>query len=415
MRVAAGDDVRRGQILFEDKKSPGMRFTAPGSGRVVAVHRGDRRAFQSVVIDLSTEDRANRVGSADQATFAAFSGKHPSGMSRDEVKEILLESGEWTAVRARPFGRIANPESEPRSIFVTAVDSNPLSSPVDAVLAGRHGDFERGLQGLARLTKGPVFVCTAEETNVPVPSGEPFRHERFAGPHPSGTVGYHIHVLDPVDRNKTVWYVGYQDVAAFGRLFEKGELDVVRVVSLAGPSVERPRLLRTRRGAFIDEMVERELVPGEHRVISGSVLSGRKAMGDAEGYLGRFHNQVSAIPEDRARTFLGWLAPGADMFSVKPAFLSRLSPGKKFRFTTSTNGSERAIIPIGSYEKVMPMDLLPAHLLRALVMKDVERAQMLGCLELEEEDVALCSFVDVGKTDFGGYLREVLTTIEKEG
>lgn len=415
MFVRVGDDVRRGQALFEDKKTPGVRYASPGSGRVVAIHRGERRTFESVVIELSREDRSGRPGSADQVRFSSFSGKHPSSLSRDEVRELLVESGEWTAIRARPFGKVADPARAPHSVFVTAMDTNPLAAPVDEALEGRHADFEKGMHALAKLTDGPVFVCTAEETTVPVPSAAGFRHETFRGPHPAGTAGYHIHVLDPVDRNKTVFYVGYQDVAAIGHLFASGELSLERVISLAGPVVRSPRLLRTRRGAFLDEMVEGELEPGDNRVISGSVLSGRKAMGEVGGYLGRYHLQISALAEDRRREFLGWLSPGADKYSVKPAFLSSLIPGKKFRLTTSTNGSPRAIVPIGSYEKVMPMDILPTFLLRALVMKDEERAEALGCLELDEEDLALLSFVDVGKTDFGYYLREVLTKIEKEG
>jgi Na+-transporting NADH:ubiquinone oxidoreductase subunit A len=413
MHAKVGDDVRRGQLLMEDKKMPGVRFTSPGSGKIVAVHRGDRRAFQSIVVELSSADRAGRVGAPDQVSFSSFSGSHPNTLNRDEVRELLIESGQWTALRARPFGRVASPETVPHSIFVTAMDSNPLAPSVDDALEGRHGDFERGLAALTKLTDGPVYVCTAEASTVPVP--EACQHEVFRGPHPAGTVGYHIHTIDPVSRNKTVWYINYQDVVGVGVLFDKGELYLDRVVSLAGPVVSRPRQIRTRLGASTDDLVDGELASGENRVISGSVLSGRKAMGEALGYLGRYHLQISAIREDREREFLGWLAPGADKFSVKPAFLSKLIPGKKFAFTSSTNGSPRAIVPIGSYEKVMPMDILPTFLLRALVMGDVERAEQLGCLELEEEDVALCSFVCPGKIDYGVHLRNVLTTIEKEG
>ncbi len=413
MHVKVGDEVRRGQLLFQDKKTPGVRFTSPGAGKVVAVHRGERRAFQSFVIELASADRSGRVGAADQVSFESFSEKSPGRSTREEVKALLLESGEWTALRGRPFGRIANPAVVPHSIFVTAMDTNPLAPDVDQIVEGRRAPFERGLAAMAKLTDGPVYVCTAEETNIAVPDG--FRHARFRGPHPAGTVGYHIHRLDPVDQKKTVWYIDCQDVAAIGSLFETGELQLERVVSLAGPSVSRPRVLRTRVGASADEMTAGELADGEQRVISGSVLSGRKAMGEIGGFLGRYHHQISVIRESREREFLGWLLPGSDKFSVKAAFLSALLPRKKFAFTTSTNGSPRAIVPIGSYEKVMPMDILPTFLLRALVMHDVERAQELGCLELEEEDLALLSFVCPGKTDYGVYLREVLTIIEKEG
>lgn len=413
MHVQEGDEVRRGQLVMEDKKLPGVRFTAPGSGKVVAIHRGERRVFESIVIELSSVDRAGRVGAPDQVSFSSFTGKHPNTLSRDDVRALLVESGEWTALRARPFGRVADPEGVPHSIFVTAMDTNPLAPSVEEILEGRHGEFERGLAALTKLTDGSVYVCTAAESSVPVP--EPCRGEVFRGPHPAGTAGYHIHRLDPVNREKVVWYVNYQDVVAVGALFDKGELHLERVVSLAGPAVTRPRQIRTRVGASTDAMVEGELESGENRVISGSVLSGRKAMGEVHGFLGRYHAQVSVIREGREREFLGWLAPGIDKFSVKSTFLSKLVPGKKFAFTSSTNGSPRAIVPIGSYEKVMPMDILPTFLLRALVMGDVERAEQLGCLELEEEDIALCTFVCPGKIDYGVHLRNVLTTIEKEG
>jgi Na+-transporting NADH:ubiquinone oxidoreductase subunit A len=285
-------------------------------------------------------------------------------------------------------------------------------------LEGHSGDFERGLLALAKLTEGVVFVCTDRSTVVPLPTatdGERFRLEQFVGPHPSGTVGFHIHRLDPVNRGKTVWHLGLQDAIAIGRLFETGKLHVERIVSLAGPAVSRPRLIRTRLGASTDVLVEGELVEGENRVISGSVFCGRKASGEVHGYLGRYSQQISVLREGREREFFGWFAPGLEKFSVSSTFLSKVIPGKRFGLTTSTNGSRRAIVPIGLYERVMPMDLMPTHLLRALLMRDVETSEELGCLELDEEDLELCTFVDPGKNDFGPYLRDVLTTIEKEG
>jgi Na+-transporting NADH:ubiquinone oxidoreductase subunit A len=415
MHVEVGDDVQRGQLLLEDKRMPGVRYTAPGAGRVAAVHRGERRALQSVIIELSQNDRGGR---GEEVSFRSFTGKHPSGLTRDEVRELLLESGMWTALRARPFGRVASPDERPHSIFVTAVDSHPLAPLALPILEGHSGDFERGLLALAKLTEGVVFVCTDRSTVVPLPTatdGERFRLEQFVGPHPSGTVGFHIHRLDPVNRGKTVWHLGLQDALAIGRLFETGKLHVERIVSLAGPAVSRPRLIRTRLGASTDVLVEGELVEGENRVISGSVFCGRKASGEVHGYLGRYSQQISVLREGREREFFGWFAPGLEKFSVSSTFLSKVIPGKRFGLTTSTNGSRRAIVPIGLYERVMPMDLMPTHLLRALLMRDVETSEELGCLELDEEDLELCTFVDPGKNDFGPYLRDVLTTIEKEG
>ena len=239
--------------------------------------------------------------------------------------------------------------------------------------------------------------------------------ESFSGPHPSGTVGLHIGLLDPVGSAKTVWHVGLQDLLGIGALVLTGKLDVVRLVSLAGPGVKKPCLLRTRLGASVDELVAGDLCDGENRVISGSILNGRAAAGDVLGYLGRFHNQITVLAEGREREFMGWLAPGSNKFSLSRLFLSALSPKKKFKFTTTTNGSPRAIVPIGLYEQVMPLDILPTFLLRSLACDDMEQSLKLGCLELDEEDLALCSFVDPGKTDFGTLLRRNLELIEREG
>ena len=413
MQVKVGDAVKRGQVLFDDKKTAGVRYTAPGAGKVGAIHRGERRALQSVVIELSRGEMEGRGG--DAVTFSSYKGSHPSSLGRDDVAALLLESGLWTALRARPFGKVADPAAVPHSIFVTAVDTQPLAPDPNVVLAGRDSDFKRGLAALSKLTDGTVFVCTGETMPFEVAGEAGVQVEQFVGPHPAGSPGYHIHRLDPVDRNKLVWHVGYQDVLAIGTLFGTGELEVERVVSLAGPAVNEPRLLRTRLGAETASLVDGEIAEGENRVLSGSVLSGRIASGEEVGYLGRYHQIVSVLREDRERSFLGWMGPGLNQFSVVNAFVSKLMPGKQFPLTTSTNGSRRAIVPIGMYEKVMPFDIMPTFLLKALVMGDVERAEELGCLELDEDDLALCTFVCPGKNDYGPYLREILTTIEKEG
>ncbi len=413
MRVTVGDDVKRGELLFEDKKRPGVRFTAPAAGTVVAIHRGDRRSFRSIVIELSREEREGR--GADAVSFGSFSGRHPSGLSDDDVRELLVDSGLWVSIRARPFSRVADPQTRPPAIFVTAIDTEPFAPHVDVVLEGVHGGFERGLAALSRLTDGVVYVCTALDSGVPMPAGERIRHEEFVGVHPTGTAGLHIHLLDPVARGKLVWHVGYQEVVAIGRLFETGELAVDRVVALAGPAQPRPRLVRTRIGASTADLLADAPVDDGTRVVSGSLLAGRLAAGDTVGFLGRYHRQVCLIREGRDRELLGWLAPGLGKFSASRTFLSTLVPHRRFAFNTSTNGSRRAIVPVGLYERVMPMDLLPTPLLRALVMQDVERAEELGCLELDEEDLALCSFVCPSKLDYGAALRAVLTTIETEG
>jgi Na+-transporting NADH:ubiquinone oxidoreductase subunit A len=275
----------------------------------------------------------------------------------------------------------------PRSIFITATDSNPLAARPELVIARHRDDFLHGLTVVAGLTEGPTFLCQA-------PGGEPLaggpasvETVEFSGPHPSGLVGTHIHFLDPVSAERTVWHLGYQDVIAIGRLFTTGRLWVERTVALAGPGVERPRLISSRLGANIDELTHGELREGHHRVISGSILSGRQAAGPL-AFLGRFHNQISVIAEAAPREDCGWLVPRRSK-----AFSAYL----------------------GGFERVMPLDILATPLLKALLVEDHEMSQALGCLELDEEDLALCTFVCPSKFDYGALLRTCLTAIEMEG
>ena len=413
--VQTGDTVKRGQVLFEDKKTPGVLYTSPGAGTVTAVHRGERRALQSVVIELNENERAGKTGDDDRVAFGAYAGGDLSAYNRDGVQSLLVESGLWTAFRTRPFSKVPRPGTVPHAIFVTAMDTNPLAGSVEVIVGDRQADMDAGLQAIAQLTDGQVHFCRASGSPL-LPAGKTGAQiHDFSGPHPAGTPGLHIHAIAPVSHNRTVWHLGIQDVLAIGHLFRTGDLEVDRIIALAGPVVKRPRLLKTRLGASLDSLTAGELNEGENRVISGSVLSGRAASGDITGYLGRYHVQVSALAEDRERVFFGWLDPGLDKFSVTTAYISSLIPEKKFAFGTSTNGGERAMVPIGSYEKVMPFDLLPTFLLRALIVDDVEEAEALGCLELDEEDLALCTFVCPAKYDYGPILRRNLLTIEKEG
>ena len=423
MRVREGDAVSRGDVLFEDKKTPGVRFTAPLGGRVAAVHRGERRAFLSLVIEVNPDERAGG-GSAGHAP-SGWSGRHPDALSDDAVRDLLLESGEWTAIRTRPFGRVANPEAKPRAIFVTAMDSAPLApDPVTAV-SGRETDLEWGLAALLRLTDGPVFVCSRAGRRLPVDETGRIRHEEFRGPHPAGTAGLHIHRLAPVRRGQEAWHLDAQDLASIGGLFRTGAGDALRVVALGGPPVRSPGLLRMPIGALLTGFAAPEPAPGRDpgepppgelgRVISGSLLAGRTAADEVTGYLGRYHRQVTVLEEDHRRRLLGWLAPGVGAVSVSRAYLSTLLPARPRRITTGTNGSRRAIVPIGTYDKVMAFDIPAAMLCRALLMEDIERAEELGALELIEEDVGLLTFACPAKNDYGPALRRVLDTLEKEG
>ncbi|MDR1238833.1 MAG: Na(+)-translocating NADH-quinone reductase subunit A [Treponema sp.] len=405
MAVQVGDRVKLGQVLFSDKKTPGVQFTSPGAGVVSAINRGAQRVFQSVVIDLEGEDAVS---------FPRYTDEELEQLSAEKARENLRQSGLWTALRTRPYSKTPAVDSEPASIFVTAIDTHPLAPDPELVIAEYKEDFIRGITVLSRLTSGVIYVCAGKKGQLPGEGLSKTHFERFAGPHPAGLPGTHIHFLDPVDAHKTVWHIGYQDVIAIGKLFSTGKLWVERVVSLAGPVVARPRLLRTRLGADLNELTAGELVSGENRIVSGSVFGGRAAVGPL-AFLGRYHQQVSCLREGKEREMFSFLRPGANKHSILRVVLSSFIPGKRFAFSTTTNGSPRPIVPMGNYEAVMPLDILPTQLLRYLVAGDTDMAQKLGCLELDEEDLALCSYVCAGKYEYGPILRDVLTRIEKEG
>lgn len=404
MAVTIGDTVKRGQLLFEDKKNPGVRFTSPAAGKVTEVNRGAKRAFQSVVVEVDGDDEITFESHADA-----------SSLTREQVVSGLNEAGLWTALRARPFSRTPGLEETPHSLFITAIDTNPLCAKPELIITERGEDFRTGVQILSHLTDGKVFLVSSPGVTLPGEELSGIDDVEFDGPHPAGLPGTHIHFLDPVGENKSVWHIGYQDVISVGHLFRTGRLDSSRVISLAGPGVKNPRLIRTVSGAAVSDLTVDQLNTGELRIISGSVLSGRTAA-EPDNYLGRYHVQVSVLREGREREFLGWQKPGFDKFSIKRVFASGFfGRGQKYDFTTSTGGSRRAMVPIGMYEDVMPLDILPTFLLRALIVGDTEQAAALGALELDEEDLALCTFVCPGKYDYGPILRDNLTTIERDG
>lgn len=406
MEVKEGDQVDKGQLLFTDKKCEGVNYTAPAAGVIKGIHRGPKRVLLSVEIEVAASEKSINFGAHKRAALA--------DLSREAVQKQLVESGQWTAIRTRPYGKVPVPGSVPNSIFVTAMDSNPLTANPDVIIAEQLDAFKDGLTVLAKLTAGPVWVCRAADSKLPSFSAGQVREESFAGPHPAGNPSTHIHFLDPVGASKSVWVVAYQEVIAIGKLFTTGELYTDRVVALAGPQVREPKLLRTRVGASTTELTAGQLHEGDNRVISGSVFNGHHARG-ALAFLSRLAQQVSVLREGRERELFGYLSPGLNRHSVLGIYLSKLTPGKKLPLTTTTNGSERAMVPVGGYEAVMPLDILPTQLLRALVVRDTDAAQQLGALELIEEDLALCTYACVGKFEYGPILRENLTQIELEG
>ena len=405
MHVREGDSVKLGQPVFTDKRNPDVHFTAPAAGTVTAVNRGARRSLQSIVI---------RIDGDDALEFESFPAAQLPQLGYEQVRRVLLESGLWNAFRTRPFSHIPRPDTRPAALFVNAMDTNPLA-PDPAVIIADAGDaFANGLQVVTSLTDGPVYVCTAPDSGIGVPAGDKFRHAEFAGPHPAGLVGTHIHFLEPVSESRTVWHTNYQRIIALGRLFTSGRLPTDKVVAVGGPMARNPRLLRTRIGASLQELLDGEIENGRVRIISGSVLSGHQASGPL-AYLGRYHNQVTLLGEGSERELFAWMRPGVRKYSSERAFAGHLLNGNGYAMTTTQNGSPRAMVSIGSFEKIMPLDVLATPLLKALLVEDTDKARALGCLELDEEDLALCSFVCNGKYDYGPFLRMNLDEIEANG
>lgn len=402
MLVREGDVVKEGSPLFEDKKNPGVIITSPAAGTVSAINRGAKRALVSVVVDIDGDDAED---------FSA--GTELTNLEQVQIRETLQKAGLWVAFRTRPYGKVPNVDATANSIFINAMDTNPLAVDPSVIINEFATEFATGINLLSKFDV-PVYVCKAPDAKLPESNAGKVQVANFAGKHPAGLTSTHVHFIDPVNAEKSVWTLGYQDVISIGKLFMTGRVDVQRHVAVAGPLVNSPRVFSTRCGANISQLIDGRITEGKKRVISGSVLNGHEAK-ESTDYLGRYDNQVSVIEENDDREFMGWIAPGFNRFSLLNVFVANFFKPKAYNITSSQNGSPRAIVPIGAYESVMPLDILPTPLVKSLLVKDTDSAQELGCLELVEEDLALCSFVDPGKHDFGPVLRSTLTQIEIEG
>ena len=405
--VAVGDHVKIGQPLFTNKRNPGINFTSPGAGVITQINRGAKRALRSIVIKLDEKE--------EHIEFPVISSKDLETTSADEIRKTLQESGAWTAIRTRPYSQVPKADAVPVGIFIKAIDTDPLSINPGLVINHHADAYLDGLKAIAKLTPGKVYVCQHENETLPVSNETKVETKKFSGKHPAGLVGTHIHNIMPVGDKRTVWHLHYQDVIALGKLFTTGRRFVDRFISLAGPMVKEPRIIKSRMSASTNEMVAGQLHPGNARVIAGSVLSGFHAVG-TRAYMGRFTLQVSVVSEGQPRQFLHWVNPFLKQFSVMNVFTNALVKNEqKFTFSSSQQGSPRAMVPLGNYEEVMPLDILPTQLLRALLVRDTETAQKLGCLELDEEDLALCTFVCHSKYEYGPALRACLEIIERDG
>ena len=404
MLVNPGDKVTVGQKLFTDKKNQGVVFTSPGCGTVNSINRGERRKFESIIIDLDGEDTITFCEPSD----------NPEALEPQSIRELLINSGLWTTLRTRPYGKIPAIDSEPVSLFITATDTSPLAADPLVIINEYQAAYQIGLKILRRLVSCPIHYCTGADQLQPFEEVDGLEYWSFQGPHPAGLPSTHIHFIDPVHENKTVWHIGYQDVIDIGYLFMTGHLRTERVVALAGSGVIQPSLIQTRIGASLRELSRRELSLDELRMISGSVLSGRESTGNFS-FLGRLHDQVSVIEDSSGRSIFNWLLPGKGRFSIRPVFSSAYIKNPAFPMNTSLWGGKRAIYPLGTYDEVMPLDIIATSLLKSISVCDTEKSKALGALELIEDDLGLCGFVCPGKNEFGPVLREVLTAIELGG
>jgi Na+-transporting NADH:ubiquinone oxidoreductase subunit A len=404
MKVEVGATVNRGSILFVDKKKPEILFRSPAAGTVREVVRGERRAIQRVIIDVSG-DTAER--------FDKYSADQIKNLSTSQAKEILLKSGLWPAIRQRPYSKIADLEVSPKSIFISAVDSAPLQAETDMLLQGQEKNFQLGIQMLSRLTEGKIHLSVSARTKAFFANISGVELHEFSGPHPAGNVGVQIHHIDRIQAGQKVWYLSPRHVAQIGGFLSTGEYPGSKTYAITGSELEKRHYVTATEGALVSDLVGVELNNTRQRVISGNVLTGTKS--SSRGFVGFYDDMLTVIPELEGRRFFGWLRLGMNANSFWPIFLSKLTPKKKLSPSTDMNGEERAFVSTGKYEKVVPMDVLPVHLCKAILVEDIELMEKLGIYEVAPEDFALCSYICPSKIEFGDIIQKGIETMEKEG
>jgi len=401
--VKPGDLVKIGTPLFYDKNHPEIKFTAPVSGKIAEITRGERRRVLAIVIESDGRDDCLQFTKAD-----------PSALSREEILSNIIESGMWPVIRQRPYSVIADPGDNPKSIFISGFDTSPLAPEYDFLVRDFQNEFQKGIDALRKLTTGKIHLSLNEKTR----SVETYLNVTgteihfFEGPHPAGNVGIQIHHIDPINKGDIVWFVGPLDVIRIGKLFLTGYIDNSNIVAVAGSEINRPGYYKSFRGASISPLLKNNLKEGENRFISGNVLTGSKI--EKDGYIGFYDNQLTVIPEGKYYDFLGWAMPGLKKYSVSRSFFSWLNPLKEYRLDTNLKGGRRSFVLTGEYEKVLPMDIHPLYLIKAILAEDIDKMEQLGIYEVDEEDFALCEFICSSKTDVQAIIRKGLDLMKKE-
>ncbi|MCF8379932.1 MAG: Na(+)-translocating NADH-quinone reductase subunit A [Bacteroidales bacterium] len=401
--VKVDDKVKVGSTLFFDKYNPRVKFTSPVSGKISSVNRGERRRILEVVIAPDDTD-----------SFVDFKIGDLGKLSREQIIELLLESGMWPSIIQRPFAVIANPELSPKAIFISGFDSSPLAPDYDFMLKDSQTEFQKGIDVLSKLTDGKVHLSV----DASYPATETYSMaknvslHKFKGPHPAGNPGIQIHHIDPVNKGEVVWHVNPAEVVRMGKLFMEGKVDNTISIAVAGSEVLKPAYFKAIRGAAVESIISGNITEGNNRIISGNVLTGTRL--SKAGFLGYYDHMISVIPEGDHFDFIGWASLGIGKYSVSRTFWSWLTPNKEFKIDTNLKGGVRAFVMSGEYEKVFPMDILPVHLLKAIIVEDIDKMEKLGIYELAEEDMALCEFVCTSKIEVQKILREGLNLMKKE-
>ncbi|MEY4460151.1 MAG: hypothetical protein RL429_140 [Bacteroidota bacterium] len=399
LAVKEGDRVLAGDILFTDKANPQIAIASPVSGEVARIERGDKRKILAVVVLADAQQSYRSVSSGTPA-------------NREDAIQWLVGAGAWSLIESRPYGRIANPEAQPKAVFVNGMATEPLAVSPAVALAGREEDFAKGLQVISLLSPRTVLSIAANETAAALTKASGVEIHQFKGPHPSGTTSVHINRVSPINKGETVWTLNYQDVAIIGHLARTGNLKLERVVSLCGTGIAKPRAITATAGAQLETFLSTELKSGAYRVISGSVLTGANV--GKNGYLGYYASQITAIPEGQGTDFFGWVIPSFGKWSISRTLFSWLTPSKKYDLSTKQHGEDRAFVVTGVYDKVFPLDILPMPLIKAMWAKDLEKMEQLGAYEVVAEDFALCEVVCPSKQELQKLAGEAIDLLYTE-
>ncbi|MBP7496363.1 MAG: Na(+)-translocating NADH-quinone reductase subunit A [Bacteroidales bacterium] len=400
--VSEGDTVTTGSTLFYDKNDNRLLFVSPVNGIISEIVRGEKRAIKEIIV--KTDKDLHSVAPAFNIDES----------SKESITETLLKTGLWQYIRQRPYSIIAKPEDKPKAIFIKGFDTAPLAPDYDFILKDKFQYLQKGIDILKKLTEGNVYYSLHQKLNNTLNYNHLKNTEikLFSGPHPSGNIGVQIHHINPVNKGEKLWFTDATDLIIIGKLFTDKVLDFSKTIALTGPCIKNPAYYNVYSGACIDELIINNTEEGDLRYISGNVLTGTKI--EKTGFIGAYANQITVIKEGKYYEFAGWAMPGIDKFSFSKTFLSKLIPRKHYDFDTNLHGGHRAFVITGLYEKVLPMDIYPLYLIKAILAEDIDAMENLGIYEVDEEDFALCEYVCPSKSDLQEIIRKGLDLMIKE-